>query len=154
MQAADPRAPRGASAIERQARKIALSRYVTFGLATTFLLLGLAGAVVMRIVDEHDFPSFGLATWWVLQTVTTVGYGDVVPTTTAGKVIGGLEMAIGVALISLLTASVTSAVVEHGEAAERTQERLRQDENTAAILEAIAGIDRRLSRIESAPENP
>ena len=70
--------------IDRRVQKIANARSVTFGLAITFVLLALACAVVVRIVDEHDFPSLGLAMWWSLQTVTTVGYGDIVPTTDVG----------------------------------------------------------------------
>ena len=39
---------------------------------------------VMTLVDEKDFPNFGLAVWWAIVTLATVGYGDVVPTTVAG----------------------------------------------------------------------
>ena len=41
----------------------------------------------MRFADSDNFPSVGLAMWWALQTVTTVGYGGVVPTTVFGRVI-------------------------------------------------------------------
>jgi hypothetical protein len=57
-------------------------------LALTFVALALVGAIVIRIADAHNFPSLGLAVWWALQTVTTVGYGDVVPSTSAGRVVG------------------------------------------------------------------
>jgi voltage-gated potassium channel len=103
--------------VERRASRIANARSVTFGLAMTFFALALVGGIVMRVVDSHNFPSVGLATWWALQTVTTVGYGDVVPTTTVGKVVGGIEMVIGISLISLLTAAVTSTVIQRGETA-------------------------------------
>jgi voltage-gated potassium channel len=68
----------------------------------------------MRIADPHNFPSFGLAVWWALQTITTVGYGDVVPTTALGKVVGSVEMVIGVSFIAFLTAGVTSTVIQRG----------------------------------------
>src|SRR5215467_14075311 len=102
--------------VERRANRIANARSVTFGLAATFFALALVGALLMRIADNHNFPSLGLAFWWALQTVTTVGYGDVVPTTTAGKVVGSVEMMIGISLISLLTAAVTSTVIQRQEA--------------------------------------
>jgi hypothetical protein len=68
----------------------------------------------MRIADQENYPSLGTAAWWVLQTVTTVGYGDVVPTTTAGRVVGGIEMVLGVSFIAFLTAGVTSTVIRRG----------------------------------------
>ena len=62
-------------------RRIANARSVTVGLAVAFVGLALVGAIVMRFADSENFPSVGLAMWWALQTVTTVGYGNVVPTT-------------------------------------------------------------------------
>jgi voltage-gated potassium channel len=126
---------------------------VTFGLAASFLALALAGAIVMRIADPHNFPSLGLAVWWGLETVTTVGYGDVVPTTTAGKVVGGVEMTIGISLISLLTAAVTSTVIQRGELSAQADERADRERNTRTILDALAqdraAVDKRLDAIES-----
>jgi voltage-gated potassium channel len=107
------------ASFERQVTRIANARYVTFGLAATFFVLALVGAIVMRVADAHNFPSLGLAFWWALQTVTTVGYGDVVPTTSTGKVVGAIEMMIGISLISLLTAAVTSVVIQRGQTASR-----------------------------------
>src|SRR3954467_4657206 len=77
--------------IERRIRKIANARSITLALAMTFVGLALGGAVAIRFLDQNSFPSFGLAIWWALQTVTTVGYGDVVPAGTTGKVIGGRQ---------------------------------------------------------------
>ena len=103
----------------------------------------------MRIVDHHDFPTLGLAAWWSLQTVTTVGYGDIVPTTDVGRVVGGVELVIGVSFIAFLTAGVTSTVIERGQAAQRASERAREEEDVRTIMEAIADLDKRLERIES-----
>ena len=74
----------------------------------TFVFLALIGGILIRFVDHENFPSVGLGIWWALQTVTTVGYGDVVPTTLAGRIIGGVVMVIGIAFISFVTAGVTS----------------------------------------------
>jgi voltage-gated potassium channel len=144
------------SLIDRRVAKIANARSVTLGLAVTFVLLALVGAVVERIVDPHDFPSLGLALWWSLQTVTTVGYGDVVPTTDVGRVIGGIELVIGVSFIAFLTAGVTSTVVEGARAKAEGISRDEQAREAHAIVEAltetkasIAALDRRLDTIES-----
>ena len=137
------------ASFERQVTRIANARSVTFGLAATFFVLALVGAIVMRVADAHNFPSVGLAFWWALQTVTTVGYGDVVPTTSTGKVVGGIEMMIGISLISLLTAAVTSVVIQRGETASREEDRAHLEETAQTILAAIAEIDDRLGRLES-----
>jgi voltage-gated potassium channel len=142
--------------VERRIQKIANARSVVVGLAITFVALAFAGAVLIRFVDKTNFPSFGLALWWALQTVTTVGYGDVVPTTNAGRLIGGAEMVLGVSFIAFVTAGVTSTVVQRSGAAERETERLQQQRDTQAIIDAltdtrtaIAALDQRLDRIES-----
>ena len=135
--------------VERRAERIANARSVTFGLAATFFALALVGGLVMRLADSHNFPSVALATWWALQTVTTVGYGDVVPKTTAGKFVGGIEMVIGISLISLLTAAVTSTVIQRGETAAKEEDRIRDEQTKQSIVEGLAQLDDRLSRIES-----
>jgi voltage-gated potassium channel len=45
--------------------------------------------VVERLVDPKTFHNVWLEMWWAIETVTTVGYGDVVPNQTAGKIIAG-----------------------------------------------------------------
>jgi hypothetical protein len=128
---------------------------VTIGLALTFVALALVGAIVIRIADEHDFPSLGLAVWWALQTITTVGYGDVVPTTVVGRFIGGVEMVLGISFIAFLTAGVTSAVIQRGQAGAAEDERRRAEHDLRTIIDAlselrtaIGDLDRRLDKIE------
>ena len=156
MTGSDP-APRSREAfIDRRARRIANSRSVTLGLALTFLGLALVGAIVIRLADGHDFPSLGLAVWWALQTVTTVGYGDVVPTSDVGRVIGGIEMVLGVSFFAFLTASVTSSVTQRAGASAQLDDRAHREQNTQRLLDAltetqraIADLDTRMAHIES-----
>lgn len=151
----------GDSLIERRVRRIINARSVTIGLAMTFVGLALIGAAVMRLADPHNFPSFGVAVWWALQTVTTVGYGDVVPKTASGRVVGGAEMVLGVAFIAFVTAGVTSAVVQQGETETREADRVRDERNTQAVLDAVAqtkdllvGLADRLAQLESKTGGP
>ncbi len=143
------------SLLERRARRIANARSATLGLALTFVATALVGAIVIRVTDPHDFPSFGLAVWWALQTVTTVGYGDIVPTSDLGRIIGGVEMVIGISFIAFLTASVTSTVVQRAQAGDRADERRREERDLQTIVAAlgelrtaIAVLDKRLDRLE------
>jgi voltage-gated potassium channel len=138
--------------IERRIRKIANARSITLALAMTFVGLALGGAVAIRFLDDNSFPSFGLAVWWALQTVTTVGYGDVVPAGATGKVIGGIEMVLGVSFISFLTAGVTSAVIQRSQDKRHEEERVQEIQDLQRLIEtlgeirtAIAALERRLS---------
>ena len=138
--------------IERRIRKVADARSITLALATTFIGLSFAGAIAIRFLDEDSFPSFGVAVWWAIQTVTTVGYGDVVPAGTTGKVIGSIEMVLGVSFISFLTAGVTSAVVQRAQKRRQDEEDATEDRDVQRVLDslseiraAIAALERRLS---------
>jgi voltage-gated potassium channel len=144
--------PQRPALIERRIRKIANARSITLALAMTFVGLALGGAVAIRFLDEESFPSFGLAVWWALQTVTTVGYGDVIPAGSTGKVIGGIEMVLGVSFISFLTAGVTSAVIQRSQDKRHEEERVREMQDLQRLVEtlgeirtAITALERRLS---------
>ena len=97
----------------------------------------MAAAVLIRIIDPSDFPSFGLAVWWAVTTVTTVGYGDVVPTTPAGRTVGGVLMIVAFASLSLLTGIISSLFVSR---------RAKPAENQALTL--MKRLDDRLERLE------
>jgi voltage-gated potassium channel len=141
---------------ERFVRRIANARSVTFALAAMFVMLAALGAIVIRIVDQHDYPSLGSAVWWALQTVTTIGYGDNPPTTATGRVVGGIEMVLGVSFIAFLTAGVTSVVIRREALGAAEADRAQADRNALTIVDAltetrnaIAELDKRLERIES-----
>jgi voltage-gated potassium channel Kch len=128
---------------------------VTVGLAVTFVGVAVVGGTVIRFTDPHNFGSVGLGIWWALQTVTTVGYGDVVPTTVAGRIVGSAEMVLGVAFIAFVTAGVTSALIQRGEAEAQNAERERSEQNTQTVMNelglaraALAELSERLEGIE------
>jgi voltage-gated potassium channel Kch len=137
------------SFVERRIQRIVNARSVTVGLALTFVGLALIGGVIIRFVDEENFPSVGLGIWWALQTVTTVGYGDVVPTSVAGRTIGGLVMVIGIAFISFVTAGVTSTLVQRAAKEESQADRAQLDEIAQRIVDELASLDKRLDAIDS-----
>jgi voltage-gated potassium channel len=95
-----------------------------------------ASAFVMRVFDrENSFDTFGQAIWWSTQTVTTVGYGDIVPKTATGRVVGIVVMLAGVALAAVLTAVITSSFVARSQLGAGREEALLND--LGARLERI-----------------
>jgi voltage-gated potassium channel len=75
------------------------------------------GGVLVWLFDRRDFPSLGIGVWWALQTVTTVGFGDVTPTTTSGRLVGAAIMIEGIAFLSILTALISSSFVTRAQRA-------------------------------------
>jgi voltage-gated potassium channel len=71
-----------------------------------------AGGILMRLLDHREYPNIGRALWFTLQTVTTVGYGDVTPRNLDGRLIAAVVMLTGIGFITIVTAAVTSAFVE------------------------------------------
>jgi voltage-gated potassium channel len=144
----DAGSSRGQALLEKRARRIASGRFVVGSVSITLVVLAMAGAVVMRFFDETDFPTFGLALWWAVETFTTVGFGDIVPTTRLGKFVGGGVMVLGIMFLSFLTASVTSALIER----DRRRGELAHDAATASepsnLSEVVAGIARLEERFE------
>jgi voltage-gated potassium channel len=51
--------------------------------------------------------------WWTIVTITTVGYGDVVPITVAGKILAVILIFIGLASIAIMTAVLTKVFIDH-----------------------------------------
>ncbi len=68
----------------------------------------------MILVDRTNFPNYGIAVWWAIVTLATVGYGDVVPTTPLGRIVGSAVIILGVTFLAFLTATVTSLFVSVG----------------------------------------
>jgi voltage-gated potassium channel len=111
-------------------------------------LVVVLGGVLMRVLDGKEYPSIGRGLWWAMQTVTTVGYGDVTPAKTSGRIVASVVMLWGIAFVAILVAGITSTFV-----ARATRERLRkaahdeqrEDERLQAQLADLAA---RLDRIE------
>lgn len=96
--------------------------------------------VVERLVDPKTFHSVWLGMWWAIETVTTVGYGDIVPHQTAGKLIGGFLMLGGLSLLSVITAVITSGFVSRAQSRRQAAEEdptMRRFDELASELEAI-----------------
>ena len=141
--------PEPRTLVARRAQRIAGRRFITLGLAATFLLLAFLGAVLMWLIDEKNFSSFGLAAWWALQTVTTVGYGDVTPKHASGRLVAVFVMLEGIAFLAIITAAITSSFVARA-ASERSLAEGADDAALEARLDArFDDLAVRFDRIES-----
>ena len=108
----------------------------------------ITSALAMRLFDPHEYSSYGRGLWWAIQTVTTVGYGDVTPSHVSGRLVAAIVMIWGTAYLAILTATITSTFVARAE----QQYRQRAAESEAASDEQLESrfddLDARLDRIE------
>ncbi len=123
------------------ARKPLTARRAGIAIAVTTLVVTLAGALSAWILDRDDFASLGDALWWSVQTVTTVGYGDVTPRGTEGRLIGAVVMLAGIGFVTVVTAAITAAFIEGA------RRRLGAT-GDRAVAEALKELSDRLERIE------
>ena len=110
-------------------------------IVTATALVVVIGGVMMRVLDHKDYASVWLGMWWVLQTVTTVGYGDLTPRDAVGKILTSIVMLWGIAFLAIITAAITSVFVARAQ-----QERALVEENMAAGAERT--VDDRLDQID------
>jgi voltage-gated potassium channel len=120
-----------------------LSRFL---LAATVLVLN--GAAIVYLLERHapgsSIHTLGESLWWSVTTVTTVGYGDYVPVTTAGRVTACVIMGIGLLTLAVVTAQVASSFVSQ----EPRQPQGGPSAQAATPGTTLADLDQRLARIE------
>lgn len=113
-----------------------------------FLAVGAAGFFLVERGTNSQVATMFDAVWWAFSTVTTVGFGDVVPVTTAGRLIGIALMIIGVTTFVSFTAllvTITSARA----AEEIVGFEVRESRALSRIAEALEAVEARLEKIES-----
>ena len=116
--------------------------------ATALVVVG--GGVLIRVLDHSEYPNIFVGMWWAIQTVTTVGYGDVTPKHASGRLVGVIVMLEGIAFLAIVTAVITSSFVARAE-----REHALADDAEDAALEArlnarFDDLALRFDRLESA----
>lgn len=101
-----------------------------FFILVTVMLLAASGIYYFeRQAQPIDFGSIPAAMWWAFATLTTVGYGDVTPITTGGRIFGSLITVLGVGMVALPTGILASGYAQ--------QTRIRSEKYQARASEAL-----------------
>ncbi len=97
--------------------KIRLKRLLNFlqrekilQLLLVVMIIVLVSGFVISLLEDITFPN---AIWWSIVTLTTVGYGDISPATTGGRIIAVLIMFFGIGLLGMLSAGLAAIIISH-----------------------------------------
>lgn len=104
----------------------------------------IAGCAV-HWTDRATFHTAWDGVWWACTTVTTVGYGDVVPVSTPGRIVAVFLMFTGIGLVSILTAAIASALL----AEDVAEEEHNLDDQLSHITQLLTRIEARMVALES-----
>ncbi len=128
-------------------------RNATLAIIGTTVGAVIGGALLVRVLAHDEYETIGDALWYSLQTVTTVGYGDVTPESAVGRIVGAFVMLTAIGFITVVTAAITSAFVEAARRKAEQDEQLEKTDEERAVerIEAAVGaVVARLDRIEEA----
>ena len=93
--------------------------------------------------SEPQVKTFGDGIWWALVTITTVGYGDITPLTTLGRVVAGLLMLLGLGLIATITAIVSAKFIQN----------YVDSHTNDDVLEKLQELETEIEKIEELEDN-
>ena len=124
--------------ISKTARGVLAKNKLGLTLLVAFFIIIAAGILIAGIDPAIDNIWDGF--WWAWVTVTTVGYGDIVPSSAAGRVFGGLLILFGLGLFSLITANFSAFLLA------KEEEEIIKDEKIEMIK--LQQIDQRLDNLE------
>jgi voltage-gated potassium channel len=123
------------SVVYRRVQMSFRGRVLTYVVGSVILVVFLGSLAILdaeRGKAHANVHTFGDALWWSMTTITTVGYGDLYPTSTEGRLVAVLLMLAGNALLGVITASLASWFVERLRNVERAEERTQ-----AALAEVL-----------------
>lgn len=105
-------------------------------LTAAVMVLGATGLYVVEREQNESLTSFWDALWWAISTTTTVGYGDIYPTTGEGRLIAVLLMLTGIGVIGVFTATIASLFMIEDE-----------EDEFNGIHKRLDGLEAKLDRI-------
>lgn len=122
---------RAISAIERLARGKEGGRQSLWFLGPALLVLWITAAYSIWALEHGVNPNirtFTDALYWAVVTVTTVGYGDIAPVTSEGRIVSGLLIIVGIGLVGFVSSRLTAIWLEQDDSGvERELQAIRAD---------------------------
>ena len=126
-------------------------------IVTATAIVVVAGGVLIRFLDHSEYSDVWVGMWWALQTVTTVGYGDVTPKTVVGRIIGSFVLVESIAFLTIVTAVITSTFVEQARRQRERAEGGRYSELVAVLSDLSAKLDQleaSVRHLRGGPQSP
>jgi voltage-gated potassium channel len=118
---------------------------------TIYLAIILFGSLAVFHIERGlnpDIHNLGDGFWFIMQTITTAGYGDVVPHTSTGRVIGLMAMFAAIGFSSILTATATTAILEKFRR-ERESVKEENQETMGHLIKKLDDMDHQMREIKS-----
>ena len=133
--------------LDRAVARATTPRGAAIVIASVSTVITVVAGLLVTVIEHETYPSIGTGLWWAAQTVTTVGYGDIIPTSLAGRLVAVLVMFLGIGFLTVVTAAITSTFVAHARRLEQTPSDV---ENSMAYQ--LRQLDGRLERIDGRHE--
>ena len=130
----------------RLERKGLRPRFAAYLILAAWLVAVVIYGVVEHATDPNTFHTVWLGMWGGVETVTTVGYGDVVPQSTAGKLVASVLMLGGLSFLAIITALITSAFVTRAQTNAQAGTRDEVLEQLHEITAQLATVKEQLAR--------
>lgn len=118
------------SKIERKISRFLRTNGLIYILYVNIFIV-LVGSSILSVVEEKSFSD---SLWWALVTVTTVGYGDIVPVSLFGKWIAVLLMLVGIGTIGMLTSALTHFFVKDNPDEQIKLDKLKDELSSQRLL--------------------
>jgi voltage-gated potassium channel len=118
-------------------------------IVTATAVVVVVGGVLMRVLDHEEYSNIWVGMWWAIQTVTTVGYGDVTPKHTSGRIVAVFVMLEGIAFLTIIIAAITSTFVARAERELEAAEATQADDAEERIEVRLDELAARLDRLEA-----
>jgi voltage-gated potassium channel len=115
--------------------------------ATAIVVVG--GGLLMRLLDHDEYSNIWVGMWWALQTVTTVGYGDVTPKHTSGRIVASFVMLEGIAFLTIIIAAITSTFVARATEEREKAEEAKGETEEQRLEAKLDDLSVRLDRLET-----